>query len=53
VGRVPEGASRRPASGGVLLLGDTLQLALAELRLGGVTRISLDDEWSAMRVKTV
>jgi hypothetical protein len=32
---------------------DTLQAALAELDLGGVILVSLDDEWSAMRVKRV
>lgn len=32
---------------------DTLQAALAELGLDGVTLIALNDTWSAMRVKSV
>lgn len=47
-----KGASRRSAGDEVPLHRDTLQSALAALGLDGVTLISLDDEWSAMRVTT-
>jgi hypothetical protein len=50
-----KGASRTPApaSGEPALHRDTLQAALAEAGLDGVTLIALDDSWSAMRIKKV
>lgn len=47
-----KGANRKPAAGEPAPLHrDTLQGALAPLGLDGVTLVSLDDVWSAMRVK--
>lgn len=48
-----KGASRRSSGGAHPLHRDTLQAALAALGLDGVTLISLDEIWSAMRVKAV
>jgi hypothetical protein len=49
-----KGAGRtRTAGDPAPLHRDTLQAALAELGLDGVTLISIDDTWSAMRVKAV
>jgi hypothetical protein len=51
-----KGASRGAMAGGsgaTPLHRDTLQAALSELDLDGVTLISLDDTWSAMRIKRV
>jgi hypothetical protein len=49
-----KGANRKPVIGNPAPLHrDTLQAALARLGLDGVTLISLDDSWSAMRVKAV
>lgn len=49
-----KGASRSTVPGDPAPLHrDTMQKALAELGLDGVTLISLDDTWSAMRVKAV
>lgn len=50
-----KGASRSPAtaSDGPALHRDTLQAALAEVGLDGVTLVSIDDTWSAMRIKRV
>lgn len=49
-----KGASRKSTGDGEPALHrDTLQAALAELGMNGVTLISLNETWSAMRVKTV
>jgi hypothetical protein len=49
-----KGAGRRGAAEDPTPLHrDTLQAALAEVGLDGVTLVSIDDIWSAMRVKTV
>jgi hypothetical protein len=50
-----KGASRSVAttSGEPALHRDTLQAALAEVGLDGVTLIAIDDTWSAMRIKLV
>lgn len=48
-----KGASRRSSAGAEPLHRDTLQAALAALGLDGVALISLDETWSAMRVKAV
>lgn len=49
-----KGEARKVATGDPAPLHrDTLQAALAELDLNGVTLISIDDTWSAMRVKAV
>ena len=49
-----KGANRKTPSGEPAPLHrDTMQAALAELGLDGVTLISIDDTWSAMRVKAV
>jgi hypothetical protein len=49
-----KGASRRSADAPTAALHrDTLQATLLTLGLGGVTLVSLDDEWSAMRIKEV
>lgn len=49
-----KGANRKPAAGTATPLHrDTLQATLAELALDGVSLISLDETWSAMRVKAV
>ncbi len=48
-----KGAGRRPGGGAEPLHRDTLQAALAAVGLEGVTLISLDETWSAMRVKAV
>lgn len=50
-----KGASRSAAttSGEPVLHRDTLQAALAEVGLDGVTLIAIDETWSAMRIKRV
>jgi hypothetical protein len=49
-----KGATRSTTAGETAPLHrDTMQKALAELGLDGVTLISLDETWSAMRVKAV
>jgi hypothetical protein len=51
-----KGAGRGAAagdSGETPLHRDTLQAALSELDLAGVTLIAIDDTWSAMRIKRV
>ena len=49
-----KGAGRSTVAGETAPLHrDTMQKALAEVGLDGVTLISLDDTWSAMRVKAV
>jgi hypothetical protein len=49
-----KGANRAAAaSSEPVLHRDTLQAALAEVGLDGVTLISIDDTWSAMRIKSV
>jgi hypothetical protein len=46
-----KGASKRGMGVGTLLHRDTLQAILAEVGLTGVTLVSLDEVWSALRVK--
>jgi hypothetical protein len=49
-----KGQSKAGASGsGVRLHRDTLQAQLAKLGMDGVTLVSINDTWSAMRVKQV
>jgi hypothetical protein len=49
-----KGQSRAGASGGTVPLHrDTLQAQLAKLGMDGVTLVSIDETWSAMRVKRV
>ncbi|HEY4269136.1 MAG TPA: hypothetical protein VGM94_13190 [Galbitalea sp.] len=46
-----KGASKRGMGAETPLHRDTLQAALAEVGLTGVTLVALDDVWSALRVK--
>ena len=49
-----KGQSRAGGSGGAVPLHrDTLQAQLAKLGMDGVTLVSIDETWSAMRVKQV
>jgi hypothetical protein len=48
-----KGASKRGAGDGIPLHRDTLQAALGEVGLTGVTLVSLDEVWSALRVKPI
>jgi hypothetical protein len=52
LGLVPQGATKKPsAEGDPPLHRDTLQSALGEFGLAGVTLVSVDHVWSSMRVR--